>query len=523
MSNQANIIKRQKVVYGPPLPPLKRLRRSNNSDSNPVAEASSGSGSSSSKNAVGRVGSVELNHDVVHHILTLLPVDKCIKARGLATRFKDSWRFARRLHFGREFVKEFRLEPMEFADTVDRVFRFHKGPEIKSFHIYIDPDHDYVARIALKKWVSKCKEKGFEELDLEVFAIERFPDYFVPSRVLDVETLKVLKLTFCVFTLPPLGKGLSLLTTLTLTRVNIIEEYLQTIFNHCLLLETLDMTWCEGFRDLVVCTPYLKRFRVLKIANRGSSVETVTVYAPTLQYFYYTGQFPGFQIISQPMVHLKQAMIKFNPITVFTNYRQIENLVSAVCMVGVLTITGTFLEGLSPRCVNGRLKEKDFSLWNLKELHLILQKHCFCNVTDIACFLKNTPSLERLFIDMRACRFEFNHGPYWELHLQPLLETSNVGWFKFLTIIKIHGFAFEPHHMLLVNFIVQRAICLESLILIFVRNYSKTSPGYWQNYNHLQECFFAWRISSKARLSVYFSANDRSGVHPQHSRIWKGR
>lgn len=128
-----------------------------------------------------------------------------------------------------------------------------------------------------------------------------------------------------------------------------------------------------------------------------------------------------------------------------------------------------------------------------------------------------------IILQMRACRFEFNHGPYWELHLQPLLETSNVGWFKFLTIIKIHGFAFEPHHMLLVNFIVQRAICLESLILIFVRNYCKNSPGYWQNYNHLQECFFAWRISSKARLSVYFSANDRSGVRPQHSRIWKGR
>ncbi|TQD95629.1 hypothetical protein C1H46_018777 [Malus baccata] len=86
-----------------------------------------------------------MNHDIVHHVLTLLPVDKCIKARGLATRFKDSWRFARKLHFGREFIKEFRLEPMEFADTVDHVFRFYKGPKIQSFHIYVDPDHDYVA------------------------------------------------------------------------------------------------------------------------------------------------------------------------------------------------------------------------------------------------------------------------------------------------------------------------------------------------------------------------------------------
>lgn len=99
---------------------------------------------------------------------------------------------------------------------------------------------------------------------------------------------------------------------------------------------------------------------MLKIANSGSSVETVTVYAPSLQYFFYTGQFPGFQIISQPMVHLKQAMIKFNPITVFTSYWQIENLVSAVCMVGVLTITGTFLE-VNPYFLSFKLSVKYYS------------------------------------------------------------------------------------------------------------------------------------------------------------------
>ncbi|KAM1412943.1 hypothetical protein FF1_025241 [Malus domestica] len=204
------------------------------------------------KNAVGLVGSVELNHDIVHHILTLLPIDKCIKAHGLATRFKDSWRFARKLHFGREFVKEYRLEPMEFVDTADHVFRFYKGPKIQSFHIYVDPDHDYVARIALKKWVSKCKEKGIEELDLEVFVIERFPDYFIPSRVLDVKTLKVLKLTLCVFTLPHLGKCLSLITTLILTRVKSLNNTSKLYSITASSSKTLDMAWCEGFRDLVV-------------------------------------------------------------------------------------------------------------------------------------------------------------------------------------------------------------------------------------------------------------------------------
>ncbi|KAM1412942.1 hypothetical protein FF1_025241 [Malus domestica] len=194
----------------------------------------------------------ELNHDIVHHILTLLPIDKCIKAHGLATRFKDSWRFARKLHFGREFVKEYRLEPMEFVDTADHVFRFYKGPKIQSFHIYVDPDHDYVARIALKKWVSKCKEKGIEELDLEVFVIERFPDYFIPSRVLDVKTLKVLKLTLCVFTLPHLGKCLSLITTLILTRVKSLNNTSKLYSITASSSKTLDMAWCEGFRDLVV-------------------------------------------------------------------------------------------------------------------------------------------------------------------------------------------------------------------------------------------------------------------------------
>ncbi|KAJ6333622.1 hypothetical protein OIU77_009482 [Salix suchowensis] len=98
----------------------------------------------------------------------------------------------------------------------------------------------------------------------------------------------------------------------------------------------------------------------------------------------------------------------------FTETFRVRNLVYDLYPIQVLTTTSTFLEGLSPKFIGGKLREMQFFFGNLKEFHLIMEGAIYCNPYDIISFLKHCPGLEKIFIDLND--FCFVRGPYWELH-----------------------------------------------------------------------------------------------------------
>ncbi|CAL9015347.1 unnamed protein product [Prunus brigantina] len=488
----------RKVVYGPPLKQLRTFLR-------PVVGSSSSRGPSHSR-------SVQLTDDLIEYIFTLLPIKAAVKAGLVARRFRDSWRLARRIHFEKEHAEEYDNDKLE--TILNHVFESHRGDEIKSFRLHFDPN---AHELHLPEWVRKCIQKRVQELDLDISQPKQEPSFLLPPHFLDVESLKVLKLSYSVFQLPPDIKGLSLLTTLVLRRVDITPKIIQTILDRCALLETLDMGRCHGFRLLRIHAQKQTRLRVLKVGNCRAEVRVIEIDAPSVGSLYYSGSISNFRVISQSLLFLKEAMLYFKPLKGITNPSQVERLASTISNnVELLTITSTFLEGLSPRIVDGVLREKQVSFRNLKELQLIMENPSYCNAGDIASFLKNCPRLEKLFID--ADEFTFDGGAFYELHQKPLLDKHSA-LFKHLKLIKIMGFRFQPCHLDLTRFLLGKAMSLEYMFLLLPKSF-RFSRALSQDMDFFTDAFLSWKLSPDAEISIGFAWEDKSFVYPKQPRSW---
>ncbi|KAL9355573.1 hypothetical protein Peur_053543 [Populus x canadensis] len=150
--------------------------------------------------------SVILPDDVIDKILGFLPIKKAMQIGILSSRFNHSWIFSRRLHFDNDFARG--RSPENFKSMVNKVFDQHAGSSILSFRLSFDANGE---GFLVEKWIKKAIEKGVEELELFFYVIginfEGGGPVKLISDVYDVESIKILKLSFCQLDLPPKFKG----------------------------------------------------------------------------------------------------------------------------------------------------------------------------------------------------------------------------------------------------------------------------------------------------------------------------
>ncbi|KAL6279714.1 hypothetical protein ACE6H2_016595 [Prunus campanulata] len=65
--------------------------------------------------------------------------------------------------------------------------------------------------------------------------------------------------------------------------IDITLKIIESIFDHCALLETLDMGRCHGFRYLRIHAQKQNRFRALKVGNCDAEVHGIKIDAPSLR------------------------------------------------------------------------------------------------------------------------------------------------------------------------------------------------------------------------------------------------
>ncbi|KAI6703842.1 hypothetical protein NL676_012978 [Syzygium grande] len=396
----------------------------------------------------------DLPEDVLERIFTLLPIKQAVRAGVVSRRYKQVWLFSRKLHFGRWFTTHQGI--LEAISIINHVFRAHAGPQIQSFKLYIDPtDIDAMVR----KWIEISISKGVEELELN-FIAARVEPFLLSRNFIDVESLRVLKLTFCEIDFPPNLASLHLLDTLILKKVEITSEMIETIIRNCTLLETLELVRCDAIRQLKLNAQNLKRFKVLKLGD-CSDLSLIEIDAPSLHSFYFYGQVPLF--LFEDISQLKDAVLNFVPPKGFMRHSFVRNILDNLAHVSVLTVNSIFLEGTSPNYedLKHNIRGLPFLYRNLKEFQLIMQGGVYCNTYDIAIFLDNCPLIEKVFIDLNECSFE--GSIYWELHQKQELESF--GFLCRLKFVKVKGFRFQSHEHELVKFFLRKAINLESLAL----------------------------------------------------------
>uniref|UniRef100_A0A5B7BFQ6 Uncharacterized protein n=1 Tax=Davidia involucrata TaxID=16924 RepID=A0A5B7BFQ6_DAVIN len=448
--------------------------------------------------------SVNLADDVLENIFSFLPIKQAVKFALLSTRFKNSWLFSRNLYFDKDFA---RGRPRgEIMKTVNRVFNLHSGSKIQRFRLYFDPTN---VESLVECWIKKVTIKVVEELDLDF--TQGKEAFKLSSELLDVESIRVLRLALCELDLPPKLKGLRFLKTLALRKVDVMPGLIKTVFSNCVLLEILELVKCSKIFDLKIVAQNLKKFKVLIVGNCFDILH-INIDAPTLCTLHYRGDVCIINFSSK-MRKLNDVILNFAPAKGFPQLSQIAELMMGLSYVNVLTVSNTFLEGLSSKFVNGKLREPQFYLWNLKELHLFIEGFSYINPYDIASFLKNCPNLERIFLDLGE--FSFECGYYWELHGKENFEHCNPP-FQRLKFIKVKGFKFQKLELEMVKFFLNKAMLLESLALVTSRNNHPNS----QNASIYDRIFLSWRASPNAKIDIYEYLNDRSSIHPKHSKIW---
>ncbi|XP_059639328.1 putative FBD-associated F-box protein At1g61330 [Cornus florida] len=424
MASQRLKMKNQTVVV-----PHKRIKRFDDN----------GSGTTSTDHLY-----LNLDHDVVENIFSFLPIKKAVTLSPLSTRFKNSWRLSRNLCFDFDFARL--RSRAEFMTIVNHVLNSHTGSKIQRFRLYFDPAN---VGTLVEYWIKMVTSKDVEELDLD-FTEARDP-LKLSYDLLDVESIRVLKLAYCVIDLPPKLKGLCLLKTIVLEQVDADPILIKTLLSNCLLLEFLNLVQCSKIFDLNVFGVNLRRFKVLTVRN-CYDISMINIDAPTLRAFHYKGVVHNINFYS-PMPKLNDVTINFDA-RGFPMVFQISDLLIGFSTVAVLTVSSTFLEGVSQRYEDGNLKQPQMYLYNVREIHLWIEKSSYINPYDIASLLKNSPHLERIFIDFGE--FSFEPRLYWELHGKKKFGMCTP-FFESVRFIKLVDFKLGSLELEMMKFFLKKA------------------------------------------------------------------
>ncbi|OIV91636.1 hypothetical protein TanjilG_09048 [Lupinus angustifolius] len=403
------------------------------------------------------------------------------------------------------FAHEFHRNTENLIALVDHVFDSHEGPDIECFQLHMNQSG---AEEKIKKWLKICIQKGIQELDFSFFQ----HGYILTPEFLEIPTLKILKLFNVQIAMPPVINGCQNLHTVILRNMNLIEEQLENIMHHGKRIECLNLCSCKRIRRVSIFASNHRNFRTLKIAT-CPNIERVEIDAPTLQRIHYSGFIINFQF-TQIVPLLNVANFTFYRSRNYWRPSTLENVAKHVLHVRVLTTSAQFQEALASRYHDGVFKESQFCFSNLKELHLIMEGAMFCNPYDIIMFLKNSPCLEMLFIDLNDYNFEC--GTYWEMHQRPKLNGLS-HYFDKLRVIKLNGFMFLKSELQLLEILLKRSRFLE--VLIFITPKNARIKIYEPLILKYRDIINSWK-ASPARVGVFEHANDGSGVHPSHKKDW---
>ncbi|KAJ8617255.1 hypothetical protein MRB53_013441 [Persea americana] len=210
----------------------------------------------------------QLPHNIIHHILSLMPLKSAVRTSILSNTWKDLWKpmwaTATTLDFGAEFAgdKPFYL----LSHTINRFLQLLQTGNNKTidiFRLYFDPQGQFLPNIL--HWIEFAVQNGVKELDLD-FTLETFELFFdivqsryeLPPCLVSCDSMAVLRLGGYSFELPRGFRGFGSLRALHLTRVRIAHHVLDEMLLKCPMLEEFSLVDCCGSCSFVFSAADLK-------------------------------------------------------------------------------------------------------------------------------------------------------------------------------------------------------------------------------------------------------------------------
>ncbi|CAN1264280.1 F-box/FBD/LRR-repeat protein At1g13570 [Linum perenne] len=187
----------------------------------------------------------ELPDDVLHRILTFLPIKEAARTSVLSTKWRYKWRSIPHLVFDADFATSADVKNKVMLQIFQALL-IHQGP-IHRFELAIPGMYSYPL---IDKLIPYLSTKSVKELTI-ISARGHF-DKVLPSSVFSILNLNSLKLQRYMFEVPPQSTvGFSKLTLLELKEVDIPDDYdfFGSLLPRCPLLEELRVLDCIAVID----------------------------------------------------------------------------------------------------------------------------------------------------------------------------------------------------------------------------------------------------------------------------------
>uniref|UniRef100_A0ACD5VNU2 Uncharacterized protein n=2 Tax=Avena sativa TaxID=4498 RepID=A0ACD5VNU2_AVESA len=277
---------------------------------------------------------VNLPEDVLHTILSKLPLDEVIRTGVLSSKWRCLWTVCPKLHFdgitmfGKKMhKKQIKYYTQKFIDNVNTVLQKCHGRVVEDLGVKFEFDTMLVDH--LNSWIrfAVSSHTKFLAFDLKPSNFEALgcPQYVFPFQLLDNSSISRLQhIQLCFVSVKPPAKfsGFPNLTKLCLHKVHVSSEDLQHILSSCSNLEWLSIDQCYQLGgELKIHSP-LSHLLYLNIAF--GELTKIEFHAVELRTFVYEG--PPVPIHLNRATGLQNADIHFIGVT-------IEDAMSAVANV----------------------------------------------------------------------------------------------------------------------------------------------------------------------------------------------
>ncbi|KMT08373.1 hypothetical protein BVRB_6g140520 isoform B [Beta vulgaris subsp. vulgaris] len=196
--------------------------------------------------------------DVIYKLLERFSLKDAARMSVLSHKWRDIWTSNPHLVFDEPFfarvLKQEVRDTDKFCNVVSNILFQHEGPILK-FSLYVPPgiSSPYVAQ-----WISYLSRNGLK--DFSLWNMYRAMPLQLGSRLFSCVDLENLKLTCCIFSLPPDFRGFPKLISLELDAVVINYTTFKNLIGNCPVLQKIVLTNFTGLqhRHVIIEAPNLR-------------------------------------------------------------------------------------------------------------------------------------------------------------------------------------------------------------------------------------------------------------------------
>ncbi|XP_058089610.1 F-box/FBD/LRR-repeat protein At1g13570-like isoform X1 [Magnolia sinica] len=472
---------------------------------------------------------------VLHNILSLMPMKPAIRTSILSRRWRYLWR-SRSIYTlisdsAEELVCSRSAE--EFVDGVNRYINLNQGKEVDTLQFFFYPGDQYA--LDYERWIKFAIEGGVRELDLDFChrylpfiliwgrPMEDRKPFKLPSNLFSCDSLTHLNLSRCDLNLPSNFNGFRSLKVLHLQWVNINDDMLQSVLSKCSMLEKLSLIECDDVTSINISAPDL-HLNSLTVSNCYAG--DLKIFAPNLQSLHFNADVNDywFDNISSLVDAIVTAVgtnaydFNYNRIKILSEIHHVKIL--TVCSMVLLHIVAAVAGEIEPE------QETDLPITFhcLQELQMLMESANEFYLSALDTFFTHCifPCLEKLFIELER------HG---DITSDEHVEMPMAGYvFDHLKMIKINNFCGCKDDLQLVEFFLEKAVVLESLVLVAPKESIKNNIDD-DSTSQLETTEVPVRIlreqlpllskaSPNAQIVLYEYSEDDRSFHPTHTEVY---